>query len=199
MLLGSARSMITSGAWAIDERAAAREGVDQELDPRTRFGAAKWIEQPWSFGTVIVRFLYSWGLTPIGLAAKNLAPRLELTPERMAELLRRREDENSTLLSPNLAVPHMVVEGKGRFEMLIARMQGGVRFSEDAAKVTTIFVLAATRDERNFHLRALAAIAQVVQESGFEKRWSAAKDAQGLRDVILLSQRRRPKTQPERE
>jgi len=124
---------------------------------------------------------------------------LELTPERMAELLRRREDENSTLLSPNLAVPHMVVEGKGRFEMLIARMQGGVRFSEDASKVTTIFVLAATRDERNFHLRALAAIAQVVQESGFEKRWSAAKDAQGLRDVILLSQRRRPKTQPERE
>ena len=133
------------------------------------------------------------------MAAKNLAPRLELTPERMAELLRRREDENSTLLSPNLAVPHMVVEGKGRFEMLIARMQGGVRFSEDASKVTTIFVLAATRDERNFHLRALAAIAQVVQESGFEKRWSAAKDAQGLRDVILLSQRRRPKTQPERE
>ena len=133
------------------------------------------------------------------MAAKNLAPRLELTPERMAELLRRREDENSTLLSPNLAVPHMVVEGKGRFEMLIARMQGGVRFSEDAAKVTTIFVLAATRDERNFHLRALAAIAQVVQESGFEQRWSSAKDTQGLRDVILLSKRRRPKTEPERE
>ncbi|MFO7871514.1 MAG: amino acid permease [Kiritimatiellia bacterium] len=126
------------------------------------------------------------------LAAHRLAPRLNLTPERLAELLRKREDENSTLLSSTLAVPHIVVDGEKRFEMLIARMKGGVRFSEEAPDVTTIFLLAATPDERNFHLRALAAIAQVVQEVDFEKRWSAARDKQGLRDVILLSKRKRP-------
>jgi amino acid transporter/mannitol/fructose-specific phosphotransferase system IIA component (Ntr-type) len=127
----------------------------------------------------------------INMAADRLAPRLELSSERLAEQLRQREDENSTLLSSTLAVPHIVVEGEGRFEMLIARMRGGVRFSEDAPAVTTIFVLAATRDERNFHLRALAAIAQVVQADGFEKRWAEAKGEQELRDVILLAERGR--------
>jgi basic amino acid/polyamine antiporter, APA family len=128
------------------------------------------------------------------LAADKLAPRLELTSERLALLLKRRENENSTLLSSKLAVPHIVVEGEGRFEMLIARIKNGVKFSDDAPEVTTIFVLTATRDERNFHLRTLAAIAQVVQETGFEKRWNVAKDAQGLRDVILLSKRTRAGT-----
>lgn len=127
------------------------------------------------------------------LAAGELAPRLNLAPERLAELLKQRENENSTLLSSNLAVPHIVVEGKGRFELLIARIKGGVRFSEEAPEVNTIFMLAGTRDERNFHLRALAAIAQVVQEEDFEKRWSSAGDVQGMRDVILLSKRKRPK------
>ena len=55
-------------------------------------------------------------------------------------------------------------------------------------------MLAATRDPRNFQLRALAAIAQ-VEESDFEKRWSAAKGGQGLRDVILLPKRKRPEAQ----
>ncbi len=127
-------------------------------------------------------------------AARTLAPNLEIPPEDLAELLKRREHENSTLLSARLAVPHIVVEGNGRFEMLIARVKGGVRFSEEAPEVNTIFLLAGTRDERNFHLRALAAIAQVAQVSGFEERWLAAKDAQGLCDVILLSNRKRSTT-----
>jgi len=129
------------------------------------------------------------------LAARELTSKLDLSPERIAAKLKRCENENSTLLSDTLAVPDIVVEGRGRFEMLIARVKGGVRFSEEAPEVTTIFVLAGTRDERNFHLRALAAIAQVVQMEGFDKRWWAAEDDRSLRDVILLSKRKRPATE----
>jgi mannitol/fructose-specific phosphotransferase system IIA component (Ntr-type) len=122
---------------------------------------------------------------------EKLADKLRLEPGHLAELLSQRENESSTLLGPSLAVPHVVVEGEGRFEMLIARMNGGVCFSDEAPEVKTIFVLAATRDERNFHLRVLAAIAQVAQQEDFEERWMEAKSEQGLRDVILLSKRRR--------
>jgi APA family basic amino acid/polyamine antiporter len=125
------------------------------------------------------------------LAADKLAPYLDLSPENLAAVLKQREEETSTLLSDSLAVPHVVVEGENRFEMLIARIKNGVKFSDNAPHVNTIFVLAATRDERNFHLRALAAIAQVVQEQDFEKRWFAAKNDQALRDVILLTKRQR--------
>ena len=74
--------------------------------------------------------------------------------------------------------------------MLIARIRGGVSFTGSEG-IRAVFVLAGTRDERNFHLRALAAIAQIVHDPQFEKRWTAAKDATALRDLILLGERSR--------
>jgi mannitol/fructose-specific phosphotransferase system IIA component (Ntr-type) len=67
----------------------------------------------------------------------------------------------------------------------------GINFSDEAPEVKAVFVLAGSRDERNFHLRALAAIAQIVQEKNFERRWMSATSPQGLRDIALLSQRGR--------
>ncbi len=130
------------------------------------------------------------------LAAEKLGPRLDYAPDDLADVLKQREEESSTLLSDSLAVPHVVVQGEGRFEMLIARVADGVKFSEQAPAVKTIFVLAASRDERNFHLRALAAIAQVVQKEDFNQRWFAARNEQGLRDVILLTNRKRSSYSP---
>jgi amino acid transporter/mannitol/fructose-specific phosphotransferase system IIA component (Ntr-type) len=124
-------------------------------------------------------------------AAEHLAPRLDRPAEELAAMLRRREEESSTLLTPSLAVPHIVVPGEGQFELLMARARQGVRFGDAAPEVRTIFVLAGTRDERNFHLRALAAIAQIVQGKDFEKRWLDARSEQGLRDVALLASRKR--------
>ena len=125
------------------------------------------------------------------LAARELAPRLELKPDLIAEKLIQREQEGSTLLGPTLAVPHIVVPGEGHFEMLMARAKKGIRFSQDAETVEAIFLLVGSRDERNFHLRALAAIAQTVQDEQFQKRWADAPGLQGLRDVVLLSNRGR--------
>jgi mannitol/fructose-specific phosphotransferase system IIA component (Ntr-type) len=109
----------------------------------------------------------------------------------MTELLKKREEEGSTLLTPSLAVPHVIIEGTNRFELLIVRAKEGIQFSEDYPGVKTLFVIAGTRDQRSFHLRALAAIAQIVQTRDFEKRWYEASNEQGLRDIILLSTRDR--------
>jgi mannitol/fructose-specific phosphotransferase system IIA component (Ntr-type) len=106
-------------------------------------------------------------------------------------MLHQREQQSSTQLNDWLAVPHIIVPGEERFDLLIARAIEGVRFSDQAPAVKAIFVLVGTRDERNFHLRALAAIAQIVQEAGFEKRWVTARSEQGLRDVLLLAERHR--------
>jgi hypothetical protein len=35
------------------------------------------------------------------------------------------------------------------------------------------------------------AIAQIAQEKDFEKRWLAARDAEGIRNLVLLSKRTR--------
>ena len=40
----------------------------------------------------------------------------------------------------------------------------GINFSEKAPMVNAVFVLVGTKDERNFHLRALSTIAGIVQD-----------------------------------
>jgi amino acid transporter len=124
-------------------------------------------------------------------AADRLSPRTGVSAERLKGLLLEREKQSSTVLGPGLAVPHVVIEGRETFDILLARSRDGIAFSEDAPKVHAVFVLVGTRDERNFHLRTLAAIAQVVQDRAFEERWLAARDEQGLRDLVLLGERRR--------
>ncbi len=105
--------------------------------------------------------------------------------------LLEREAESSTVLTDSLAIPHIIIEGEKKFNILLARCREGIYFNEEAQKVNTVFVITGTRDERNFHLQALAAIAQIVQDSNFEKKWLKAKNIEALRDIVLLGDRRR--------
>ncbi len=114
-----------------------------------------------------------------------------MAPEQIAALLREREVESSTAISGFVAVPHIIIEGHNRFAVMLVRARKGIRFSDRHPSVKAVFVLIGTRDMRNLHLRALAAIAQVVQAPQFEQRWLAAKDAADLRDIVVLSERKR--------
>jgi amino acid transporter/mannitol/fructose-specific phosphotransferase system IIA component (Ntr-type) len=124
-------------------------------------------------------------------AAENLTDNLSLDTETINDLLLAREKESNTAISPELAIPHIIIEGEGRFEVLLARCREGINFSEEAPSVKAVFVLAGTRDGRNFHLRCLSNIAQIVQDPQFMKRWLAAKNETALRDLILLGRRQR--------
>lgn len=123
--------------------------------------------------------------------ADTLAPRMEVPGATILQLLINREEEGSTVLAPHLAIPHIIVEGSKPFGMLIARCKPGVHFGEGAVAVHTVVVLAGPIQERNFHLRCLAAIAQVVQAEDFPAKWLAAPGEQALRDLFILSRRHR--------
>lgn len=127
------------------------------------------------------------------LAAEAMSKKIKVSAEVILRKLIEREKESSTVISPNLAIPHIIIEGKGTFDILLARCQKGILFSKEVPEVHTVFVLIGSRDERNFHLRALSAIAQIVQDPHFEKKWLAAKSKEGLRDIVLLGKRRRAK------
>ncbi len=123
--------------------------------------------------------------------ADLMADRLKVTPEALFDQLLQREKESSTAIAPGIAIPHIVIEGNHTFDILLARSKEGIHFSDSAPRVHAVFVLAGTQDERNFHLRALAAIAQIVQDPHFEKRWLEAETEEDLRDIILLGKRKR--------
>jgi amino acid transporter/mannitol/fructose-specific phosphotransferase system IIA component (Ntr-type) len=125
--------------------------------------------------------------------SRALSPRVKIEEARLFDLFLKRELDSSTVVRPGLAIPHVIVDGEHIFELLLVRCKKGVVFSELHRPVTTAFVLVGSRDERNYHLRALMAIAHIVEKPDFESRWEAARNAEELRDVVLLSSRRREK------
>lgn len=125
------------------------------------------------------------------LVSDSMSRRLKIEPSVLLRLLREREADSSTAISPTLAIPHIIIEGMETFDILLARCRDGVAFSEEAPNVRAVFVIVGTRDQRNFHLRALAAIAQIVQHPNFDKAWLRAKSTENLRDTVLLGKRRR--------
>lgn len=126
-----------------------------------------------------------------GVAADRLSQRLGIDRRNLFDALVARERESSTVISPGLAVPHVVIDGEHVFDILLARSRKGFVFDPRKPGVHSVFVLIGSRDARNFHLQALSAIAQIVQEPGFEKRWLEASGEQGLRDLVLLAERKR--------
>lgn len=123
--------------------------------------------------------------------ADSLSKRMNIPADKLFQLLENREAESSTAITDFIAVPHIVVEGKNLFEMAIIRCKKGVRFSDEHPAVKAIFVLAGSADERNFHLKALSAIAQISMRSDFQKLWMLAGNTNELRDIIHLAERHR--------
>ena len=120
-----------------------------------------------------------------------LEKRLDVTEYVLFEKFIQREAEGGTVIQPGFAIPHIVVDGEKKFDVVLVRAVEGIDFSNVSEPVRIMFVLAGSKDERNYHLRALMAIARIAQEKDFEKRWFAARDIGGIRNLILLSTRRR--------
>ncbi|MHC4925884.1 MAG: amino acid permease [Planctomycetota bacterium] len=125
--------------------------------------------------------------------ADALSKRLEIDTDTIYDRFMQREAEGSTVLEPGLAIPHIVIDGQSHFDILLVRACDGITFPHAPDPVETIFFLAGTKDERNFHLRALMAIAQIAQQKDFYPHWFAARDIESLRNLILLSKRKREK------
>ncbi len=123
-----------------------------------------------------------------------LAEELETDEYVLFEKFLHREAEGGTVVQPGFAIPHIVVEGENKFDVLLVRARDGIIFPHAPDPVKIMFILAGSRDERNYHLRALMAIAQVAQEKDFEKRWLAARNTEAIRNLILLSTRKRDTT-----
>lgn len=123
--------------------------------------------------------------------AEIMAPPLGLDSSALFAHIMNREQQSSTVLTPELAIPHILIEGNHPQGILIARSREGIAFNPEANRVHIIFVLIGTPSERNFHLRALSAIAQIVQNQDFVQSWLGASDEKALRKLILNAERRR--------
>jgi len=132
--------------------------------------------------------------------ARDICKNIDRSPTdhlALADSLIHRETIASTVLTPAVAIPHLLVEGSNSFELVIVKNDAGIRFNTKANHVKAVFLIFSTLDRRNLHLRALAAIAQIIQNPSFEKRWNSADTPDKLKDILLLSRRKRYNEKPE--
>jgi amino acid transporter/mannitol/fructose-specific phosphotransferase system IIA component (Ntr-type) len=125
------------------------------------------------------------------LLAKRISEQFNLDSQKVFELLLEREKSVSTMIMPGIAVSDIIIDGEGLFEILIARCRNCVLWEGEETGMHTFFLIITTKDERNFYLRAITAIAQLIHNPNFEKRWLEAKTVEGLKDIILLGDRKR--------
>jgi amino acid transporter/mannitol/fructose-specific phosphotransferase system IIA component (Ntr-type) len=120
-----------------------------------------------------------------------LATRLDTDEFVLFEKFLHREAGGGTVVQPGFAIPHIIVEGEKKFDILLVRACDGIDFPHSPEPIRIMFVLAGSKDERNYHLRALMAIAHIAQEKQFEHLWLTARDIEAIRNLILLSARKR--------
>ncbi len=123
--------------------------------------------------------------------ARALSPLLHQDEDSLVGMFREREEQSCTVIHPGLAIPHILIAGEKVFHLLLVRARKGISFPCVERPVHAMFVLIGSRDERNFHLRALMAIAQIAHGSDFDRRWREATGEEELRHILLLSRRKR--------
>ena len=132
--------------------------------------------------------------------AEIIAAKWQVDVDSLEKKLNNREEESSTLIYPGVAVPHaiphVVVEGTHKFDIVLVRNKYGIKWNEEGDVVYTAFSLIGSKDERNFHLRCLMAIAHILQDPDFHNAWHQAKSETELKTIILITKRKRLPFQP---
>jgi amino acid transporter len=122
------------------------------------------------------------------VVSATLAGELDQAESHIHARFLEREEQGSCVVTPFVAIPHIIVEGEGLFKVMLVRSREGISFEADQS-VKAFFVIAGSKDMRHLHLKSLAAIAHIVQHPEFEKRWATAKNEKQLKDILLLSER----------
>jgi len=125
------------------------------------------------------------------IISEELAETIKMSKNSLSKLFKKREAESSTAITPYLAIPHIIIKGKDKFHLAIVRVKHGIEFTSQFDKVKAVFILLGSKDNRNFHLQVLSAIAGIVQSSDFEEKWKKARSESNLKDILLLGERKR--------
>jgi hypothetical protein len=92
---------------------------------------------------------------------------------------------------PGIAVSDLIVPGDGIFDLIALRCVDGLDLISSKDPVKTFFVILTSRDKRDSYLHTLAILAQIAGDFKFEHNWQRARGEERLRDILLLTERKR--------
>ena len=93
-----------------------------------------------------------------------------------------------TPAASGIALPHMLLEGVKRYELVAARSRRGLHFPGVGSPIHAVFVLLGSKDDPQQHLRMLAGIARRAEEPQFLKIWLGVDDTEKLRALLVTGE-----------
>lgn len=127
----------------------------------------------------------------LDLIAEDISTATDLPESEIKTRFMTRHQEFNSAVSSFLAIPHIVIEGKEKIFMTIIRCKNGIAFSETDKNIQAVFFLGGPIDKRVLHLKTLASIATLTGMSNFKKKWLNAEDEVELKNMMILSNRKR--------
>ncbi len=125
--------------------------------------------------------------------SKKLHPLINLSEDEIYKQFKKREDLSSTNITDHVAIPHIIVPGKKKFKMGLVRIKKGIKWDKSSPPVNAVFILIGTMDMREYHLKSLMAVSQLLQNDDFFDKWMNADDEKDLKNTIRLMPRKRHK------
>ena len=122
--------------------------------------------------------------------SEMISKELDLKPKVIFQKFLTREQDTSTVIKKGMAIPHIIIEGNNITKTILVRAKEGIIFPGDEV-IHICFVFIGSRDDRVFHLKVLAAIAQITQNPEFDKTWLEATNVDELKNILLLAERQR--------
>lgn len=93
-----------------------------------------------------------------------------------------------TPAADGIALPHILLEGIDRYELVVARSRRGLHFPGVGTPIHAVFVLLGSKDDPQQHLRMLAGIARRAEEPSFLTSWHEADDTETLRAILVTGE-----------
>lgn len=117
--------------------------------------------------------------------AEPLSVRLQLQAHELVDLFIEQRRVQNVAITADLAIPHLLLDGRGVFELVICRVAGGLALESERRRPVAVFVLASTVDQRDLHLETLAAIASIAHRPDFASEWLGYPDGESLRAWLV--------------
>lgn len=123
--------------------------------------------------------------------AKDFAARQNLDEKKLYGELAQRESESTSIISPGVAMPHILFEGKCSFSLLLIRSRDGIELGHNLPPAHAVFAFLGSRDMRALYLRSIVAVAEIARQEDFMEYWMTAKTNDDLRNIVLMGERNR--------
>lgn len=122
----------------------------------------------------------------LALCSRELSEHSDLSITEVMQRFKSREEQLTTVLSPTLAVPHIITEPNSTMFVILVRCKEGIHFSPLYEDVKAVFLIGGPFNQREKHLKTLSSIVSKVSEDNFEEKWLCCEHKEDLKNIFIL-------------